>query len=54
LGGNSPEKKVPMRMVITTEIEEGAHHVSEDLYKAIMLVLLDNNSFPVAPEKAEE
>ncbi len=32
-----------MRMVITTgDLEEGAHHVSEELYKKVMLLIMAN------------
>lgn len=32
-----------MRMVITTgDFEEGAHHVSEELYKKVMLLIMAN------------
>lgn len=44
LGGLALKKEIcKMRMVITTgPLEEGAHHVSEDLYKKIALFILQN------------
>jgi len=42
-----------MRMIITTDYEEGAHHVSDALYKAIVTVLVDNGSFPLVIESVK-
>jgi hypothetical protein len=42
------EAKMKMTLVTTKEeLQEGYHLVSDDIYKAVALVLLDNKIFPM-------